>query len=115
GKDAEGHIRSLAQPQYERSADGPAAGPMLSRGPAIPAMPAPGLPNLPGGAPLSPKDRIDKLLRDAVEYMRKGDYEQAAQRHCNASDVNPACLPASYCLAIVYEKQPQTHGKAIEQ
>ena len=114
GHDAEGHVRSLAQPQYERSADGPAAGPMVSRGPAIPAMPGAGLPSSPAAA-LSPKDRIDKLLRDAVEHMRKGDYEQAAQCYIDAIEVNPDYLPAHNNLAIVYEKQPQTHAKAIEQ
>lgn len=129
GTEAEELLRSLAQPQYERSAGGPAVGPQLSRGPAMPVMPGMGLPrNAPpapgaGGSPVpasaagtaaSAKDRIDQLCRDAVEFMRKLDYEQAAACYQQVIDMSPDYLPAYNNLAIVYEKMPSAQARAIE-
>lgn len=128
GSEAEELLRSLAQPQYERSAGGPAVGPQLSRGPAMPVMPGMGgLRNAPPPAPASsvppaaaagtaasPKDRIDQLCRDAVAFMQKTDYEQAASCYQQVIDISPDYLPAYNNLAIVFEKMPGAQGKAIE-
>jgi anti-sigma B factor antagonist len=119
GADAEELIRSLAQPQYERSAgDGP-PGPQLSRGPVMPSMPGMsvprGGPSLSASTPASPKEQIDRLCRDAVDAMKKGDYEAAANCYVEAIRINPDYLPAHNNLAIVYEKVPQWQDKAIEQ
>ena len=112
GEDSEEHVRQLAQPQYERSAGGPSVGPQVSRGPAMPSMP--GM-NPPGGGAATPKQRIDKLLSEAVEFMKRAEYGEAAKCYQQAIDITPDYLPAHNNLAIVYEKLPETKDQAIKQ
>jgi anti-sigma B factor antagonist len=122
GPDAEELIRSLAQPQFEKVPGGSAPPPpQMGRGPAMPVMPtsAPASATAafpPGGGQqqLSPKERIDQLCKDAVEHMRRADYESAAKCYQGAIDINPDYLPAHNNLAIVYEKLPQWNDKAIK-
>lgn len=118
GPEAEQVIAQLAQAANERQPAGAAAAPS-SRGPAMPSMPA-AQQARPGAAPGafdpdSAKERIDRLCRDAVEFMKRGDYESAAEAYAQALQINPDYLPAHNNLAIVYEKRPHWHQKAIEQ
>ncbi|CAN5422290.1 hypothetical protein BH09SUM1_BH09SUM1_03620 [soil metagenome] len=117
GTDADNLVKSLARPQFEKNLAG-AAAPATSRGPAQPVMPsarpmasapAPG----PAQAAGNPKERIDQLCKDAVEYMRKGDYESAVGCYEEAIKIDPDYLPAHNNLAIVYEKRPNWQDKAI--
>jgi anti-sigma B factor antagonist len=61
------------------------------------------------------KERIDQLCRHAVEFMRHGDYEQAIEQYQKALDIDPEYVPAHNNLAIIYEKRPAWHTRAIEQ
>ncbi len=58
---------------------------------------------------------IDQCFHEAVEFMRQGDYDRAAECYCKAVEMDPDYLPAHNNLAIVYEKKPAWHQKAIEQ
>lgn len=108
GADAEALVKTLAQPQFERSPGVAAPAAAASRGPAMPVMPSAAGAN-PGGA----KERIDSLCKDAVEHMRKGDYDSAVMCYEEAIQINPDYLTAHNNLAIVYEKKPQWQAKAI--
>lgn len=121
GEESETLIRELAQPQFQKSVDGPAVGPQLSRGPAMPSMPGMGMPP-PGGVQQggsagggSPKEQIDRLLKEAVEYMKRQNYDEAAECYKKAIGISPDYLPAHNNLAIVYEKQDHTRDQAIDQ
>jgi anti-sigma B factor antagonist len=114
GPDARELINNLSQPQFERQPGGGNAA-AFTRTPAVPAMPAAapvagaGIP-----APGSPKEQIDRLCKDAVEHMRRGDYESAVNCYIEAIRIQPDYLTAHNNLAIVYEKKPQWQDKAIE-
>ncbi len=115
GTDADQLIQEVAKPANERQAPG-AAEPAASSGPAMPSMPE----RNPAGGAQAPeeetiKDRVDRLCKEAVEFMRRGDYESAADCYQKAVDLNPEYLPAHNNLAIVFEKRPHWHEKAIEQ
>jgi len=59
--------------------------------------------------------QIDQFCRDAVDFMRQGDYDHAAESYIKALGIDPEYLPAHNNLAIVYEKKPTWHQKAIDQ
>lgn len=61
------------------------------------------------------REKVEQWCRDAVEYMRQGDYDHAAECYLKAVEQDPDYLPAHNNLAIVYEKKPAWHQKAIEQ
>lgn len=61
------------------------------------------------------RDKVEQWCREAVECMRQGDYDQAAECYLKAVEQDPDYLPAHNNLAIVYEKKPAWHQKAIEQ
>lgn len=114
GADAEQIVTSIAKPETEKSIAAGQASPAASRGPAVPSMPATGA--RPAAAPPDgAKDQIDRLCRDAVEHMRRGDYESAASAYLKAIEINPDYLPAHNNLAIVYEKRPEWHAEAVAQ
>lgn len=115
GQDAEELVKALSHPQFERSA---ASAPQAvhageHRGPAMPSAQFSHAPSAPVAS--NPKERIDQLCKDAVEHMRKGDYDNAASCYLEAIEINPDYLPAHNNLAIVYEKRPQWQDKAIVQ
>jgi tetratricopeptide (TPR) repeat protein len=90
--------------------------------PAPPSIQEPvrgaGLANRPGGDEVRTqglRDKVEQWCRDAVEYMRQGDYDRAAECYLKAVEQDPEYLPAHNNLAIVYEKKPAWHQKAIEQ
>lgn len=119
GTEAEELIRELAQPQFEKSLGGEASGPQLRRGPAMPAMPSAGKsaalsPTLPAAAAGS-KELVDRLCREAVNFMRQGDYERAAGCYEQVIEADPNYLPAHNNLAIVCERVPQWRDRAITQ
>jgi anti-sigma B factor antagonist len=116
GQDAEELVRALTNAQFERSPSGVASSPVsgTSHG-SIPIMPAQYSPAPSRPVATDPKERIDQLCKDAVEFMRKGDYDSAASCYQEAIELNPEYLPAHNNLAIVYEKRPQWQDKAIAQ
>jgi anti-anti-sigma factor len=61
------------------------------------------------------QDRVDQHCREAVDFMRQGDYDRAAEAYLHAIELDPDYLPALNNLAIVYEKKPAWHDKAVEQ
>lgn len=112
GSDAEAVVKQLVHPQFEKIPAG-AAAPSASSGPAIPSMPsAAGHGASDSGAS---KERLDQLCRDAVEFMRKGDYDSAVQAYQKALEINSEYLPALNNIAIVYEKKPEWRNNAITQ
>lgn len=90
----------------------PGMGGLRNAPPPAPASSGP--PAAAAGTAASPKDRIDQLCRDAVAFMQKTDYEQAASCYQQVIDISPDYLPAYNNLAIVFEKMPGAQGKAIE-
>lgn len=112
GADADALLRQVAQPQFEKAPAG-AAPVAASSGPAMPVMPASAA-AMPGSAGTG-KDRIDQLCKDAVDHMRRGDYDSAAQAYREAIEINADYLPAHNNLAIVYEKKPEWRSQAIAQ
>src|SRR5690606_4709866 len=94
GGDAEQIVARIAKPETEKSIGAGQSSPAVPRGPAVPSMPAAG--SRPGAsAPADGgKDQIDRLCRDAVEHMRRGDYESAASAYLKAIEINPDYLPA---------------------
>lgn len=63
----------------------------------------------------SEKDAIGDHCQNAVEFIRHGEYEKAVNEYLEALQLDPEYLPAHNNLAIVYEKKPSWHAKAIEQ
>lgn len=125
GAEATSMISALAQPALLVGTNDGNAEPQVAKGPPAPAMPsaqaraaAPPatmpLTAAAGGGQASPKERIDQLCKMAVDYMRQGDYESAADAYQKALQIDPNYLPAHNNLAIVYEKRPQWQAKAIE-
>jgi len=118
GAEGDQLVARLAHAQNEKSPAGSVTAPSRS-GPAVPSMPSattstPSTVARPDDSgPV--KDRIDKLCRDAVEFMRRGDYESATAAYQSAIELNPDYLPAHNNLAIVYEKRPNWHAQAIAQ
>ncbi|MDX1971916.1 MAG: anti-sigma factor antagonist [Candidatus Sumerlaeia bacterium] len=58
---------------------------------------------------------IDRYCKEAVVYMKQRDYDSASECYRKALQIDPNHLPALNNLAIVYEKDPKTHAKAIIQ
>lgn len=68
--------------------------------------------------PETPKSREEAILdfcRNAMGYMRNGEYEKAIEAYQEALEIDPEYLPAHNNLAVVYEKKPSWYAKAIEQ
>lgn len=61
------------------------------------------------------QEKVDQHCREAVDFMRQGDYDKAAECYLQAIEIDPEYLPAHNNLAIVYEKKPAWHQKAIDQ
>jgi tetratricopeptide (TPR) repeat protein len=82
----------------------------------MPVMPTSAPAFNPGGGSQggTPKERIDRYCKDAVEHMRRGDYESAVECYVESLKIQPEYLPALNNLAIVYEKKPQWQAEAIE-
>ncbi len=115
GADADSVVSSLAKPENEKSAANMASSsPSTGAGPAMPSS-RPAASAGSSGDAGTPKEKIDKLCREAVEHMRRSDYEAASKCYISALEINPDYLPAHNNLAIVYEKVPTWHPKAIEQ
>jgi tetratricopeptide (TPR) repeat protein len=112
GPEARELIQNLSQPQFEKQSGYNAPAPAALRGPAQPVMPtaSPAAPPAAQG-----KETIDKLCKDAVAHMQRGDYESAVNCYKQAITIQPDYLPAHNNLAIVYEKKPQWQANAIEQ
>ncbi|MEQ8822038.1 MAG: anti-sigma factor antagonist [Sumerlaeia bacterium] len=117
GAEAKAVLQSLARPEFK--ADGTAGD--TSGPPAPPSSPTfhappPTQPTVgPDASTLSPKEMIDRYCKDAVDFMRQRDYENAAACYKKALGIDEQYLPAHNNLAIVYEKNPATHQQAIEQ
>ena len=54
------------------------------------------------------------LCRQAMEKVRLGEFQRAAELYQQALALDPECLPALNNLAIVYEKKPAWTAQAIE-
>lgn len=61
------------------------------------------------------REKVDQHCREAVDFMRQGDYDRAAECYLQAIELDPEYLPAHNNLAIVYEKKPAWHQKAVQQ
>jgi len=61
------------------------------------------------------REKVDQHCREAVDFMRQGDYDRASECYLQAIELDPDYLPAHNNLAIVYEKKPAWHEKAIQQ
>lgn len=113
GTEAEEVAQALAKPENERPpTPGSAAQP---RAAAMPTMPsAAAVPSTPGPATgESPGEQIDSLCRQAVEFMKGGNYDGAAQAYSKVLEINPNYVPALNNLAIVCEKRPEWHDQAV--
>lgn len=115
GAEATSLVSALAQPGFLQAGAVAAADPTL-RATNQPAMP---MAQARAAAPMadesaSPKERIDQLCRGAVDFMRQGDYDSAAEAYRKALAIDPEYLPAHNNLAIVYEKKPQWRDEAVK-
>jgi anti-anti-sigma factor len=115
GAEATSVISALAQPSFLQAGGEAQADPML-RATNQPAMP---MAQARAAAPVAddladPKARIDQLCRSAVDFMRQGDYDAAADAYIKALAIDPEYLPAHNNLAIVYEKKPHWKEKAVK-
>ncbi len=63
----------------------------------------------------SDQNIIAEHCQKAVEFIRNGEYEKAVDEYLKSLQIDPEYLPAHNNLAIVYEKKPSWHSKAIEQ
>lgn len=110
GNEANSLISALAQPSLllAQGSDTAALPPAAAAGPVMPAKAASDLTSA------SAKDQIDQLCKTAVDYMRQGDYDSAADAYQKALEIDPDYLPAHNNLAIVYEKKPQWQDKAVK-
>jgi anti-sigma B factor antagonist len=63
----------------------------------------------------SDQEMIDEHCREAVSCIRAGEYDKAVNEYLKSLQIDPEYLPAHNNLAIVYEKKPSWHTKAIEQ
>lgn len=61
------------------------------------------------------REAVEEHCRQAVDYMRQGNYEMSVEEYRAALAIEPDYLPALNNLAIVYEKQPSWIPQAIEQ
>lgn len=120
GRDAETLRTTLAQPEFLIEGEGaPAEKPAAAapKGPSFQAPPpmatASSAPPKPQGAAAGNKERIEQLCKNAIDYMRQGDYDRAAEAYLGALEIDPNYLTAYNNLAIVYEKKPQWLDKAI--
>ncbi len=114
GQDAETTIQQLEKPENEKSASGDGGG-SSDKGPSMPSMPQSAQQSGAASEDDPKKAELDRLCRSAVEHMKRGDFEKAAETYIEALDLEPTYLPANNNLAIVYEKKPHWHAKAIEQ
>ncbi len=112
GADGEKISDQIASQGSEKSASG-AASPAASKGPAMPSMPSSQPASSEGES--EGEAEIKRLCRDAVKDMRREDFEAAAEKYESVLKLNPDYLPAHNNLAIVYEKKPEWHTKAIAQ
>lgn len=111
GPEASAVIQGLALPHYQRTTAAGAGAPARPAG--VPAMPsAAAHATLPGPAG-DGREKLESLCRQAVDLMRQGDYERAAEAYRAALAINPDYLPALNNLAIVCEKRPDWHPQAI--
>ncbi|MCC5875646.1 MAG: anti-sigma factor antagonist [Candidatus Sumerlaeia bacterium] len=116
GAEAQGIIESLAQEKFEKDQPGAAPPSTRQQTPSVPSMPtASANPALATSANQTPAEQIDSLCRQAVEFMKAGNYDGAAQAYQRVLQLNPNYVPALNNLAIVYEKRPEWHEQAAEQ
>lgn len=117
GAEAQSVIESLAQSKFERSQTGTTPPSTRQQTPSVPSMPAasanPAIAT--SSSNQSPAEQIDSLCRQAVEFMKAGNYDGAAQAYQRVLQLNPNYVPALNNLAIVYEKRPEWHDQSIEQ
>jgi tetratricopeptide (TPR) repeat protein len=64
------------------------------------------------GAPADTK--AERWCADAMEYLRQGDYERAAEAYRQVLTVDGSNLSAMNNLAIIYEKRPEWYPQAVE-
>ncbi len=114
GSEATSIIQSLAQPSFMMAAgsETEVPGQAINRGPVMPT-PSSASASAADSGNLSPKEKVDQLCKVAVDHMRQGDYESAADAYKKALEIDPEYLPAHNNLAIVYEKKPQWQQQAI--
>jgi len=115
GNEASSIISSLAQQSFMVSAgsETEVPGAAVNRGPVMPSPSASSSARTDDRA-LTPKEQVDQLCKVAVDHMRQGDYESAAESYNKALAIDADYLPAHNNLAIVYEKKPQWQAQAIK-
>lgn len=62
----------------------------------------------------SGEESVDELCKDAVELLRKGDYNNSIEKYKQALELDPNYVPALNNLAIIYEKKSIWYPKSIE-
>ncbi len=109
GQESADVVKNLAKPEFLATGEPSGAAPQS----ASPTFQAP--PSGSGGesAADSPKDKIDRLCKDAMEHMRQRDFESAIECYKQVMVVDPNYLPALNNMAVVYEKKPQWQNEAI--
>jgi len=94
-----------AKPSQVRQAEpvdaGPQPAPVVAPEPAPPAVRA-------------PREAVEEHCKQAVEHMRRAEYQQSVQCYQMALKLDPEYLPALNNLAIVYEKLPSWHTLAVQ-
>jgi anti-anti-sigma factor len=58
--------------------------------------------------------RIAELARQAVEYLRFGDYPRVIETYQKVLELDPEDISALNNLGVVYEKRPEWRASAIE-
>lgn len=117
GSDGAAIIEELARDDFHVDGDKPtqaasSTSPSYQEPPA--ATPSPGGTKGDSDA-ISPKERIEQLCRDAIDFMRQRDYDSAIECYKQVLEIEPDYLTAINNLGIVYEKKPQWRELAIEQ
>ena len=68
----------------------------------------------PSENPTEQQQIVRQLCIDAVEYIKQGDYEQAAECYERALGIDGSNLSALNNLGVVYEKKHSWYGRAVD-
>jgi anti-anti-sigma factor len=73
-----------------------------------------GAPATPAPRESEPDPHLTELARQAIEYLRFGDYPRVIETYETILGIDPGDISALNNLGVVYEKRPEWRDKAID-